>query len=202
MAGDSTIAVDSIRGCYDTGRPGSGGYRVPKSKLDKEEWQEIRSDYEAGLPQVELAASWDISVHTLRSYAKRAGWTRNLQRLAKDKLENIKYRARVRVDEAIEEATGTMQAVLTDHKRISLDLAKMLNDTIEQIKETEFDTVGKRLFALKTASEVSTTLMKHQRKTWNMDDQQKGTMLEELLDDIEDEDQNRTKAGIRVVGDE
>tara|TARA_R110000751_G_scaffold304271_1_gene419625 strand:- start:125 stop:652 length:528 start_codon:yes stop_codon:yes gene_type:complete len=173
---------------------------MPKSKLSREEWQSIRADYEAGLPQVELAAAWEISVHTLRSYAKRAGWGRNLKKLAEEKLDNIKYRARVRVDEAIEEATGTMQQVLEDHKKVSIDLARMLQNTVDQIKSEEFDSIGKKLFALKTASEVSTALMKHQRKTWNMDDQQKGTMLEELLDDIEDEAHTRTKASIKVVG--
>lgn len=192
------IAVDVLGGSYDSG-VATGG-QMPKSKLSKEDWEVVRGDYESGLPHLELAAAWDISVHTLRSYAKRSKWSRNLQQLAKDKLDNIKYRARARVDEAIEEATGTMQAVLDDHKKVSLDLTRMLEDTIEQIKVTEFDSIGKRLFALKTASDVSTTLMKHQRKTWNMDDQQKGTMLEELLDDIEDEAKVRTKAGIKVVG--
>jgi len=175
---------------------------MAKSKLSLEEWGKVRLDYEAGLPQIELAAAWGISVHTLRSYAKRAGWSRDLQKLARDKLDNIKYRARARVDEAIEEATGTMQQVLEEHKKVSIDLGKMLQETVDQIKYEDFGSVGKKLFALKTASEVSTSIMKHQRKTWNMDDQQKGTMLEELLDDIENEGDARTRAGIRVVGDE
>jgi len=46
---------------------------------------------------------------------------------------------------------------------------------------------------------VSTTLMKNQRRTWNMDDQQKGTMLEDLLDEIEDVSDEKSKSKLKVV---
>jgi hypothetical protein len=41
--------------------------------------------------------------------------------------------------------------------------------------------------------------MKNQRRTWNMDDQQKGTMLEELLDEIEDVSDEKAQSKLKVV---
>ena len=71
--------------------------------------------------------------------------------------------------------------------------------TIDELKSEEFSTLNKKLYALKTASEVSTTLMKNQRRTWNMDDQQKGTMLEELLDEIEDVSDKKATSHLKIV---
>lgn len=172
---------------------------MPASKLSDSVWLGLRGDYEAGLPHVELAAAHGISVHTLRSRAKREGWGRDLKKIASEKLERIKSRARRRVEDAEREAITTLQQVLEDHKNVSLDLAGLLKQTIDELKAEEFENLNKKLFALKTASEVSTTLMKNQRRTWNMDDQQKGTMLEELLDEIEEVSDEKAKAHLTVV---
>ena len=172
---------------------------MPASKLSDSQWIQIRLDYEAGLPQTELAAANGISVHTLRSRAKRDGWGRDLKKLAAEKGERIKPRARKRVEDAEREAVTTLQQVLEDHKNVSLDLSHLLKQTIDELKREEFENLNKKLFALKTASEVSTTLMKNQRRTWNMDDQQKGTMLEELLDEIEDVSDEKAQSKLKVV---
>ena len=172
---------------------------MPASKLPDSEWLKIRGDYEAGLPHVELATAHGISVHTHRSRAKRENWGRDLKKLAEDKLERIKKTARMHVEEAEKEAVTTLRQVLEDHKNVSLDLSGLLKETIDQLKLEEFENLNKKLFALKTASEVSTTLMKNQRRTWNMDDQQKGTMLEDLLDEIEDVSDEKSKSKLKVV---
>ena len=172
---------------------------MPASKLSKHEWLRIRGDYEAGLPHVELAAANDMSVHTLRSRAKREKWGRDLKKLATEKLDRIKTNARRRVEDAEREAVTTLQRVLEDHKNVSLDLSNLLMQTIDELKSEEFSTLNKKLYALKTASEVSTTLMKNQRRTWNMDDQQKGTMLEELLDEIEDVSDKKATSHLKIV---
>jgi len=172
---------------------------MPTSKLSDSEWLKIRGDYEAGLPHVELAIANDISVHTLRSRAKRDKWGRDLKKLAAEKLDRIKNNARRRVEDAERDAITTLQRVLEDHKNVSLDLSNLLKDTIDELKAEEFENLNKKLYALKTASEVSTTLMKNQRRTWNMDDQQKGTMLEELLDEIEEVSDEKAKAHLTVV---
>tara|TARA_R110002110_G_scaffold110341_1_gene275078 strand:- start:1337 stop:1834 length:498 start_codon:yes stop_codon:yes gene_type:complete len=161
----------------------------------------VRVDFEAGLPQVDLASAHGISVHTLRSRAKRDNWGRDLKKLASDKLDMIKEKAKRQVEEAELEAVTTLRQVLIDHKNVSLDLAGLLKDTIDELKLTEFDSLNKKLFALKTASEVSTTLMKNQRRTWNMDDHAKGTMLEDLLDEIEDASAQSAKPKLRVLKD-
>ena len=148
---------------------------------------------------MELATAHGISVHTLRSRAKRENWGRDLKKLAEDKLERIKKTARMHVEEAEKEAVTTLRQVLEDHKNVSLDLSGLLKETIDQLKLEEFENLNKKLFALKTASEVSTTLMKNQRRTWNMDDQQKGTMLEDLLDEIEDVSDEKSKSKLKVV---
>tara|TARA_R110000751_G_scaffold50616_2_gene111700 strand:- start:1511 stop:2122 length:612 start_codon:yes stop_codon:yes gene_type:complete len=172
---------------------------MPTSKLSDLEWLKIRGDYEAGLPHVELAVANDISVHTLRSRAKRDKWGRDLKKLAAEKLDRIKNKARRRVEDAERDAITTLQRVLEDHKNVSLDLSNLLKDTIDELKAEEFENLNKKLYALKTASEVSTTLMKNQRKTWNMDDHQKGTMLEELLDEIEEVSDEKAASQLKVV---
>jgi hypothetical protein len=172
---------------------------MPASKLSDSEWLKIRGDYEAGLPHVELATAHGISVHTLRSRAKRENWGRDLKKLAAEKLDRIKSHARRRVEDAEREAVTTLKQVLEDHKNVSIDLGELLKQTIDELKAEEFESLNKKLFALKTASEVSTTLMKNQRRTWNMDDQQKGTMLEELLDEIEEVSDEKAASQLKVV---
>ena len=126
-------------------------------------------------------------------------WGRDLKKLATEKLDRIKTNARRRVEDAEREAVTTLQRVLEDHKNVSLDLSNLLMQTIDELKSEEFSTLNKKLYALKTASEVSTTLMKNQRRTWNMDDQQKGTMLEELLDEIEDVSDKKATSHLKIV---
>ena len=172
---------------------------MPASKLSDSEWLKIRGDYEAGLPHVELATAHGISVHTLRSRAKRENWGRDLKKLAAEKLDRIKSHARRRVEDAEREAVTTLKQVLEDHKNVSIDLSELLKQTIDELKAEEFESLNKKLFALKTASEVSTTLMKNQRRTWNKDDQQKGTMLEELLDEIEEVSDDKAASQLKVV---
>ena len=172
---------------------------MPASKLSDSQWIKIRCDYEAGWPQNELAIANGISVHTLRSRAKRDNWGRDLKKIATEKLERIKRNARRRVEDAEKEAITTLQQVLEDHKNVSIDLSNLLKQTFDELQREEVENLNKKLFALKTASEVSTTLMKNQRRTWNMDDQQKGTMLEELLDEIEDVSDEKAQSKLKVV---
>jgi hypothetical protein len=74
-----------------------------------------------------------------------------------------------------------MKGILERHKNISERIAGLLDDVVSKIENMD-ESPQKVLHALKTASDVASTLQKNERRSWGMDEKQGVSTLEDFLD--------------------
>ena len=139
---------------------------MPRKAIPEKVWQKIRNDWAAGIPITTLADIYGISKQTV--YNKKTQ-------------EKAQEAADGRVVEYIEQTEKSMKGILERHKNISERIAGLLDDVVSKIENMD-ESPQKVLHALKTASDVASTLQKNERRSWGMDEKQGVSTLEDFLD--------------------
>ena len=127
---------------------------MARKPIPENVWQKIRNDWGAGVPITTIADAYGVSKQTIYNKKTQEQWDLPL----------------TRTEASIKKAQG-------DAERI----AALLEGVVGQIEGME-ESPQKMLHALKTASDVASTLQKNERRTWGMDEKQGVSSLEDFLD--------------------
>lgn len=171
---------------------------MARKRLPKKVWLQIASEWAAGVPIAILSETYGVAEQTIHNRKYKEGWNKHLSTVEDDKLQAVRERAEQRMDEFLKEAEVSMKEILGRHKRVSEQIATMLEETLANVASID-DSPTKKLHALKVASDVAASLQKNERKSWGMDEKQGSTDLEDLLDEIEEEEDRRVKSSLKVV---
>ncbi len=143
-------------------------------------WQKIRNDWGSGIPITTLADAYGISKQTIYNKKAQEKWDLPLTKV-ETSIKKAQAAAEDRVVEYIEQTEKSMKGILERHKNISDRIAHLLDDVVTKIEHMD-ESPQKVLHALKTASDVASTLQKNERRSWGMDEKQGVSTLEDFLD--------------------
>jgi uncharacterized protein YoxC len=127
-----------------------------------------------------LADIYGISKQTVYNKKAQEQWDLPLTKAEKS-IKKAQEAAEGRVVEYIEQTEKSMKGILERHKNISERIAGLLDDVVSKIENMD-ESPQKVLHALKTASDVASTLQKNERRSWGMDEKQGVSTLEDFLD--------------------
>ena len=153
---------------------------MPRKAIPETVWQKIRNDWAAGVPITTLADVYGISKQTVYNKKTQEQWDLPLTKAEKS-IKKAQEAAEGRVVEYIEQTEKSMKGILERHKNISERIAGLLDDVVSKIENMD-ESPQKVLHALKTASDVASTLQKNERRSWGMDEKQGVSTLEDFLD--------------------
>tara|TARA_Y100000401_G_C8313219_1_gene220971 strand:+ start:104 stop:604 length:501 start_codon:yes stop_codon:yes gene_type:complete len=153
---------------------------MPRKAIPETVWQKIRNDWAAGVPITTLADVYGISKQTVYNKKAQEQWDLPLTKAEKS-IKKAQEAAEGRVVEYIEQTEKSMKGILERHKNISERIAGLLDDVVSKIENMD-ESPQKVLHALKTASDVASTLQKNERRSWGMDEKQGVSTLEDFLD--------------------
>lgn len=153
---------------------------MPRKAIPEKVWQKIRNDWAAGIPITTLADIYGISKQTVYNKKTQEQWDLPLTKAEKS-IKKAQEAAEGRVVEYIEQTEKSMKGILERHKNISERIAGLLDDVVSKIENMD-ESPQKVLHALKTASDVASTLQKNERRSWGMDEKQGVSTLEDFLD--------------------
>ena len=153
---------------------------MPRKAIPETVWQKIRNDWAAGIPITTLADIYGISKQTVYNKKTQEQWDLPLTKAEKS-IKKAQEAAEGRVVEYIEQTEKSMKGILERHKNISERIAGLLDDVVSKIENMD-ESPQKVLHALKTASDVASTLQKNERRSWGMDEKQGVSTLEDFLD--------------------
>jgi len=153
---------------------------MPRKAIPEKVWQKIRNDWAAGVPITTLADVYGISKQTVYNKKAQEQWDLPLTKAEKS-IKKAQEAAEGRVVEYIEQTEKSMKGILERHKNISERIAGLLDDVVSKIENMD-ESPQKVLHALKTASDVASTLQKNERRSWGMDEKQGVSTLEDFLD--------------------
>jgi uncharacterized protein YoxC len=153
---------------------------MPRKAIPEKVWQKIRNDWAAGIPITTLADIYGISKQTVYNKKAQEQWDLPLTKAEKS-IKKAQEAAEGRVVEYIEQTEKSMKGILERHKNISERIAGLLDDVVSKIENMD-ESPQKVLHALKTASDVASTLQKNERRSWGMDEKQGVSTLEDFLD--------------------
>ena len=153
---------------------------MPRKAIPEKVWQKIRNDWAAGIPITTLADIYGISKQTVYNKKTQEQWDLPLTKAEKS-IKKAQEAAEGRVVEYIEQTEKSMKGILERHKTISDRIAHHLDDVVTKIEHID-ESPQKVLHALKTASDVASTLQKNERRSWGMDEKQGVSTLEDFLD--------------------
>ena len=153
---------------------------MPRKAIPEKVWQKIRNDWAAGIPITTLADIYGISKQTVYNKKAQEQWDLPLAKAEKS-IKQAQEAAEGRVVEYIEQTEKSMKGILERHKNISERIAGLLDDVVSKIENMD-ESPQKVLHALKTASDVASTLQKNERRSWGMDEKQGVSTLEDFLD--------------------
>ena len=153
---------------------------IPRKAIPEKVWQKIRNDWAAGIPITTLADIYGISKQTVYNKKAQEQWDLPLTKAEKS-IKKAQEAAEGRVVEYIEQTEKSMKGILERHKNISERIAGLLDDVVSKIENMD-ESPQKVLHALKTASDVASTLQKNERRSWGMDEKQGVSTLEDFLD--------------------
>jgi uncharacterized protein YoxC len=153
---------------------------MPRKAIPEKVWQKIRNDWVAGIPITTLADIYGISKQTVYNKKAQEQWDLPLTKAEKS-IKKAQEAAEGRVVEYIEQTEKSMKGILERHKNISERIAGLLDDVVSKIENMD-ESPQKVLHALKTASDVASTLQKNERRSWGMDEKQGVSTLEDFLD--------------------
>ena len=153
---------------------------MARKPIPENVWQKIRNDWGAGVPITTIADAYGVSKQTIYNKKAQEQWDLPLTR-AEASIKKAQGDAESRVLDYITETERSMKDILSRHKRVSERIAVLLEDVVGQIEGME-ESPQKMLHALKTASDVASTLQKNERRTWGMDEKQGVSSLEDFLD--------------------
>ena len=153
---------------------------MPRKAIPEKVWQKIRNDWAAGVPITTLADVYGISQQTVYNKKTQEQWDLPLTKAEKS-IKKAQEAAEGRVVEYIEQTEKSMKGILERHKNISERIAGLLDDVVSKIENMD-ESPQKVLHALKTASDVASTLQKNERRSWGMDEKQGVSTLEDFLD--------------------
>ena len=153
---------------------------MPRKAIPEKVWQKIRNDWAAGIPITTLADIYGISKQTVYNKKTQEQWDLPLTKAEKS-IKKAQEAAEGRVVEYIEQTEKSMKGILERHKNISERIAGLLDDVVSKIENMD-ESTQKVLHALKTASDVASTLQKNERRSWGMDEKQGVSTLEDFLD--------------------
>ena len=153
---------------------------MPRKAIPETVWQKIRNDWAAGVPITTLADIYGISKQTVYNKKAQEQWDLPLTKAEKS-IKKAQEAAEGRVVEYIEQTEKSMKGILERHKNISERIAGLLDDVVSKIENMD-ESPQKVLHALKTASDVASTLQKNERRSWGMDEKQGVSTLEDFLD--------------------
>ena len=153
---------------------------MPRKAIPEKVWQKIRNDWAAGVPITTLADIYGISKQTVYNKKAQEQWDLPLTKAEKS-IKKAQEAAEGRVVEYIEQTEKSMKGILERHKNISERIAGLLDDVVSKIENMD-ESPQKVLHALKTASDVASTLQKNERRSWGMDEKQGVSTLEDFLD--------------------
>ena len=153
---------------------------MPRKAIPETVWQKIRNDWAAGVPITTLADVYGISKQTVYNKKAQEQWDLPLTKAEKS-IKKAQEAAEGRVVEYIEQTEKSMKGILERHKNISERIAGLLDDGVSKIENMD-ESPQKVLHALKTASDVASTLQKNERRSWGMDEKQGVSTLEDFLD--------------------
>ena len=153
---------------------------MPRKAIPEKVWQKIRNDWAAGIPITTLADAYGISKQTIYNKKAQEQWDLPLTK-AEQSIKKAQEAAEGRVVEYIEKTEQSMKSILERHKSISERIAGLLDDVVSKIEDMD-ESPQKVLHALKTASDVASTLQKNERRSWGMDEEQGVSTLEDFLD--------------------
>ena len=146
-------------------------------------WSKIRNDWSAGVPIKVIADAYGIKAQTIYNKKSKEQWDLPLTR-AEASIKKAQDQAESRVLDYITETERSMKDILGRHKRVSERIAALLEGVVGQIEGME-ESPQKVLHALKTASDVASTLQKNERRSWGMDKKQGVSSLEDFLDNAD-----------------
>ena len=153
---------------------------MPRKAIPEKVWQKIRNDWAAGIPITTLADIYGISKQTVYNKKTQEQWDLPLTKAEKS-IKKAQEAAEGRVVEYSEQTEKSMKGILERHKNISERIAGLLDDVVSKIENMD-ESPQKVLHALKTASDVASTLQKNERRSWGMDEKQGVSTLEDFLD--------------------
>ena len=153
---------------------------MPRKAIPEKVWQKIRNDWAAGIPITTLADIYGISKQTVYNKKTQEQWDLPLTKAEKS-IKKAQEAAEGRVVEYIEQTEKSMKGILERHKNISERIAGLLDDVVSKIENMD-ESPQKVLHALKTASDVASTLQNNERRSWGMDEKQGVSTLEDFLD--------------------
>lgn len=173
--------------------------RKPRLVLPAAIWAKIQAEYEAGVPVTYLASTYNITPPTIYTRKKKHGWSRDVSIVSDDMLSKAKKEAEERVLEHIHEREVDMKQVVSIHKNVSQQIMERAQELLISIDDIPNSDVSKKAHALKVVSDVITAQIRNERKTWNIDERGADTSLEALLDELEGEENRRTRVPRPVV---
>ena len=153
---------------------------MARKPIAEKVWQKIRNDWGAGIPITTLADAYGISKQTIYNKKAQEKWDLPLTK-AETSIKKAQAAAEGRVVEYIEQTEKSMKGILERHKNISDRISHLLDDVVTKIEHMD-ESPQKVLHALKTASDVASTLQKNERRSWGMDEKQGVSTLEDFLD--------------------
>ena len=154
-----------------------------RKSISEDVWQKIRKDWAAGIPIKVISDAYGIRPQTIYNKKSQEQWDLPLTRAASS-IKEAQDQAESRVLDYISETERSMKDILGRHKRVSERIATLLEDVVGQIEGMD-ESPQKMLHALKTASDVASTLQKNERRTWGMDEKQGVSTLEDFLENAD-----------------
>ena len=131
---------------------------MSRKRLPKKVWLQIASEWAAGIPVAILSETYGVAEQTIHNRKYKEGWNKNLNSVEDDKLQAVRERAEKKMEEFIAEAQVSMREILGRHKRVSDQIADMLEQTLAKVASIEDESPTKKLHALKVASDVAASL--------------------------------------------
>ena len=177
-------------------------------RLNAEQLQECRAQWESGIPVSELAEQFGVSQRTIKRYRARGKWDREKGDLDETTLQKAKERVNERIElylhqeetalkaavaQSMSKARETVTEVLERHKDFSHRLAGVMEREIGNLENNPDPNPSKRVNHIKVASEVISSIQRIERTTWAIDDKADASDLDQILMEIEQEEERRTE---------
>lgn len=156
---------------------------MARKNLPEKVWQMIRKDWAAGMPIAAIAAAYGVQKQTIYNKKAMEGWDKYAgDGGAIDSVLQARDEADKRVTAYIEESEKNIKGIIDRHRRVSDRIAALLEKTVSSIEADSEANPIKTLNALKTASDVASSLQKNERTSWGIDENHGASGLEDFLD--------------------
>ena len=163
-------------------------------RLNAEQLQECRAQWESGIPVSELAEQFGVSQRTIKRYRARGKWDREKGDLDETTLQKAKERVNERIELYLhQEETALKAAVAQSMSKARETVTEVLEREIGNLENNPDPNPSKRLNHIKVASEVISSIQRIERKTWGIDDKADASDLDQILMEIEQEEERRTE---------